>query len=102
MRANAAMIEAIRRDPHFQTLVRRRMRFALALTAATLIIYFGYIAVVAFAPQWLGVSIGGGMTLGIPLGLLVIVAAFVLTALYVHRANTEYDALTRRILEDIK
>lgn len=102
MRANAAMIEAIRRDPHFQTLVRRRMRFALALTAATLIIYFGYIAVVAFAPQWLGVSIGGGMTLGIPLGLLVIVAAFVLTALYVHRANTEYDALTRRIVEDIK
>ncbi|MGA7426479.1 MAG: DUF485 domain-containing protein [Rhodoplanes sp.] len=102
MRANAAMIEAIRRDPHFQTLVRRRMRFALALTAATLIIYFGYIAVVAFAPQWLGVSVGGGMTLGIPIGLLVIVAAFVLTALYVHRANTEYDALTRRILEDIK
>jgi uncharacterized membrane protein (DUF485 family) len=96
------MIEAIRRDPHFQTLVRRRMRFALALTAATLIIYFGYIAVVAFAPQWLGVSVGGGMTLGIPIGLLVIVAAFALTALYVHRANTEYDALTRRILEDIK
>ncbi|MFZ0457982.1 MAG: DUF485 domain-containing protein [Rhodoplanes sp.] len=102
MRANAAMIEAIRRDPHFQTLVRGRMRFALALTAATLIIYFGYIAVVAFAPQWLGVSVGGGMTLGIPIGLLVIVAAFALTALYVHRANTEYDALTRRILEDIK
>lgn len=102
MRANAAMIEAIRRDPHFQTLVRRRMRFALVLTAATLIIYFGYIAVVAFAPQWLGVSVGGGMTLGIPIGLLVIVAAFVLTALYVHRANTEYDALTRQILEDIK
>ncbi|MFZ1885433.1 MAG: DUF485 domain-containing protein [Rhodoplanes sp.] len=42
------------------------------------------------------------MTLGIPLGLLVIVAAFALTALYVHRANTEYDALTRQILEDIK
>ncbi|MEZ5891306.1 MAG: DUF485 domain-containing protein [Xanthobacteraceae bacterium] len=102
MRTNAAIIEAIRQDPHFQALVRRRTRFALALTAATLIIYFGYIAIVAFAPQWLGVSIGEGMTLGIPLGLLVILAAFALTALYVHRANTEYDALTRQILEDIK
>lgn len=102
MRANAAMIEAIRRDPHFQTLVRKRTRFALALTLTMLIIYFGYVAIVAFAPQWLGVSIGGGMTLGIPLGLLVIVAAFALTALYVHRANTEYDALTRQIVEDIK
>jgi len=102
VRANATMIEAIKRDPHFHTLVRRRTRFALALSATTLIIYFGYIAVVAFAPQWLGMPIGDGMTLGIPLGLLVIVAAFALTALYVHRANTEYDALTRQILEDIK
>ena len=102
MRAKTELIEAIRRDPNFQTLVTRRTRLASALTAAVLIIYFGYIAVVAFAPQWLGVSVGGGMTLGIPLGLLVIVAAFVLTALYVHRANTEYDALTRQILEDIK
>lgn len=102
MRANAALIEAIGRDPHFQTLVRRRTRFALALTALTLIIYFGYIAIVAFAPQWLGVPIGGGITLGIPIGLLVIIAAFVLTAVYVHRANTEYDTLTRQILEEIK
>lgn len=102
MRANTATTEAIKRDPHFQALVRKRTRFALVLTAATLIIYFGYIAIVAFAPQWLGMSIGDGMTLGIPLGLLVIVAAFALTALYVHRANTEYDALTRQILEDIK
>ncbi len=102
MRANAAMIEAIRRDPHFQTLVARRARVAWTLTAATLIIYFGYIAIVAFAPQWLGVSIGGVMTLGIPVGLLVIVAAFVLTAVYVHRANTEYDALTRQIIEKVE
>jgi uncharacterized membrane protein (DUF485 family) len=49
------MIEAIRRDPHFQTLVARRTRFAWALTAAN----FGYIAIVAFAPQWLGVSSAG-------------------------------------------
>ncbi|MGZ8321848.1 MAG: DUF485 domain-containing protein [Rhodoplanes sp.] len=42
------------------------------------------------------------MTLGIPVGLLVIVAAFVLTALYVHCANTEYDALTRQIIEKVE
>ena len=102
MRANANMIEAIRRDQYFQTLVTRRTRFAWALTAATLIIYFGYIAIVAFAPQWLGVSIDGVMTLGIPVGLLVIVAAFALTGIYVHRANTEYDALTRQIIEKVE
>ena len=102
MGANASRIEAIKRDPHFQRLVARRTRFAWALTAAMLIIYFGYIAIVAFAPQWLGVSIGGVVTLGIPVGLLVIVAAFALTALYVQRANTEYDALTRQIIEKVE
>ena len=102
MRANANMIEAIRRDPHFQTLVAQRTRLAWALTAAMLIIYFGYIAIVAFAPQWLGVSIGGVMTLGIPVGLLVIAAAFVLAGYYVHRANAEYDLLTRQIIEKVE
>lgn len=102
MRANASMIEAIRLDPHFQTLVARRTRFAWALTVATLIVYFGYIAIVAFAPQWLGVSIDGVITRGIPVGLLVIVAAFALTGLYVRRANTEYDALTRQIIEKVE
>ena len=102
MRARAELVEAIRRDPNFQTLVTRRTRLASALTAAVLIIYFGYIALVAFAPRWLGTPIDDAITIGIPIGLLVIVAAFALTGLYVHRADTEYDALTRQILEELK
>ena len=42
------------------------------------------------------------MTLGIPVGLFVIVAAFVLTGIYVHRANSEFDALTRQIIEKVE
>lgn len=67
-----------------------------------LIIYLGYIALVAFAPQWLAISIGGVITLGIPVGLLVIIAACALTGLYVYRANNEYDELTRQIIEKVK
>jgi uncharacterized membrane protein (DUF485 family) len=101
VRAKAELIEAIRRDPNFQILVTRRTRFGWALTTATLIIYLGYIALVAFAPKWLGTPLIGATTIGIPIGLLVIVAAFALTAAYVYRANSEFDVLTRRIIEKI-
>ena len=63
-------------------------------------IYFGFILVVAFAPSLLATPIAGGTTtLGIPIGIGVILAAFVLTGLYVRRANTEFDVATQRIIE---
>jgi uncharacterized membrane protein (DUF485 family) len=93
----------IRREPMFRELVDKRTRFAWALSAAMLVIYFGFILVIAFAPKLLGTPIGGGvMTVGIPVGLFVIVSAFVLTGIYVHRANSEFDNLTRKIMEKVK
>ena len=70
----------------------RRKHFAWALSAAMLVIYFGFILVIAFAPKVLGTPIGGGvMTVGIPVGLFVIGSAFVLTGIYVRRANSEFE-----------
>jgi uncharacterized membrane protein (DUF485 family) len=98
-----ALIGRIERDPEFQELVRKRSRFAWALSALMIAIYFGFILSVAFWPAALGTPIGSGVTtIGIPLGLGVILAAFVLTGLYVRRANTEFDALTRRIVERVQ
>jgi len=58
---------------------------------------------IAFAPAVLGLRIGNGVTtVGIPVGLLVIISAFVLTGIYVRRANSEFDALTRQIIERAK
>jgi uncharacterized membrane protein (DUF485 family) len=93
----------IRRDPLFCELVDKRTRFAWQLSAAMLVIYFGFIAVIAFAPKVLATPIGSGvMTVGIPVGLFVIVSAFVLTGLYVYRANSEFDPITRRIMEKVQ
>jgi uncharacterized membrane protein (DUF485 family) len=93
----------IRREPLFGELVHKRTRFAWALSAAMLVIYFGFILVIAFAPNVLGTPIGGGvMTVGIPVGLFVIVSAFVLTGIYVHRANSEFDPITLQIKERVK
>jgi uncharacterized membrane protein (DUF485 family) len=97
-----SLIQAIKSDPTFQALVSKRTRFSWALTTAMLAIYFGFIGVVAFVPQWLGTFVSGATTIGIPVGLAVIAAAFALTGLYVYRANSEFDRMTRQIIEKVK
>ena len=70
------------------------------LSLIMLVIYFGFILLVAYAPNFLGTPIGTGvMTIGIPIGLCVIVFAFALTGIYVSKANSSYDVLIRKIVE---
>jgi uncharacterized membrane protein (DUF485 family) len=57
---------------------------------------------VAFAPKLLGTPVLGVITLGIPVGVFIIVVAFVLTGIYVRRANSEFDELNRQIIEETK
>ena len=71
------------------------MRIALALTAGVIVLYFGFIAAVAFARPVLGTVIVPGLSLGILFGALVIVASWLLTWVYVHWANTRYDPALR-------
>jgi uncharacterized membrane protein (DUF485 family) len=91
--------EAIQQDPRYQELVRKRSSFGWTLTAVTLIIYFGFILLIGYQPKFLGIPLGGSvMTLGLPIGLFVIVSAFVLVGIYVRRANAVFDRLTRSIV----
>ena len=69
-----------------------RWRIAVALTAAMMVLYFGFILLVAYAKPMLGRLIAPGLSLGILLGAGVIVAAWVLIWIYVRWANTHYDA----------
>jgi uncharacterized membrane protein (DUF485 family) len=93
--------EIIQRNPKYQELVRTRSSFGWTLTAIMLIIYFGFILLIAYEPKFLGTPIGSGvMTIGIPIGVAVIVSAFVLVGIYVARANATYDNLTREIVEE--
>ena len=97
---DARSYEAIQQDPDYKELVRRRSSFGWTLSLIMLVIYFGFILLVAYAPKFLGMPLGAGVTtIGIPIGLFVIVSAFVLTGIYVSKANSKYDALIRRIVE---
>ena len=92
--AETARDEEVLADPRYQRLVQRRGRFTWTLSIIMLLAYFGYIALVAFDKSLLARPIGGGVTsLGIPVGVGLILLAILLTGLYVRRANMEYDPL---------
>ena len=94
----------IEASPQFRELVKRRGRFAWLLSFVMLAIYIGFILVIAFAPHWLGTPLSSNtvITWGIPVGVAVIVSAFVLTGIYVWRANGEFDRLTAELLKEFK
>ena len=70
----------------------RRWRVASSLTVAMMVVYFGFILLVAYNKPLLGTLVLPGLSLGILLGALVIVAAWVLIWVYVRWANRHYDA----------
>lgn len=83
-------------DPRFQRLVRARRNLAWTLSIIMLAVYFGYILLVAYDKPLLAEKIQGGTTsLGILVGLAVILVAIALTGIYVAIANSRFDALTR-------
>ena len=96
MEANLAL--RIAAHPSYQALKARRTSFGWWLTAAMMVVYYGFILLVAFNKPLLSTRLGEGvMTLGIPLGFGVIVFTVVITAIYVRRANSEFDRLTEEV-----
>ena len=91
----------IRANPKYQELRRKRTRFGWLLSAGMLIVYYGYISLIAFNKPFLSQKIGEGVTtIGVPIGLGIILFTVAITGIYVRRANTEFDALTAEILKE--
>jgi uncharacterized membrane protein (DUF485 family) len=86
------------KDPEFLDLASRKDRISLLLTLATLLLYYGFILLVAFKPALFG-EWAGLVPLGIPIGVGVIGGCWALTGLYVRWANSRYDAMVERVQE---
>ena len=88
----------IANDPRYKELKAKRTSFGMWLTVAMMAVYFGFIMLVAFNKPFLATRLGAGvMTYAIPIGFGVIVFTVVITAIYVRRANNEYDSLVEQI-----
>jgi uncharacterized membrane protein (DUF485 family) len=84
-------------QPALDELASRRFRVALVLTGAMMVIYFGFILLVAFGKSFLGNLVTDGLSLGILLGVLVILSTWVLTWIYVRWANRTYEPAADRL-----
>jgi len=95
------VVDRIQANPSYKELKSKRTRFGWTLAVIMLAVYYGYIALIAFNKEFLSRPVGEGVTtIGIPIGMGVIVFTVLITGLYVYRANTEFDALTRKILKE--
>ena len=92
------LVDRITADPNYHALMEKRGSYGWKLTIAMLVVYYGYVLLIAFGKGLLATPIGSGvMTWGIPIGFGVIVFTVVITAIYVRRANSEFDELTEKI-----
>ncbi|MCK9258342.1 MAG: DUF485 domain-containing protein [Azoarcus sp.] len=88
-------------NPKYQRLVSTRSKFGWLLTAIMMVVYYGYIAIIAFDKEVLAARIGDGVTsVGIPIGFGVIVFTIIITGIYVRRANSEFDKLTEEVVKE--
>ena len=96
------VVNKIQSHPKYLELRKKRNLFGWGLTLLMMVVYYGYIALIAFDKKFLAQPIGAGVTsLGIPIGMGIIVFTILITAIYVRRANSEFDALTTAILKDV-
>ncbi|SEJ85487.1 DUF485 domain-containing protein [Paraburkholderia diazotrophica] len=96
------LAEKIKSSATYRELVRTRSRLGWTLTALVLVVYYGYVLLIAFDRGMLAAKIGQGvMTWGMPIGLFVILFTVAITGFYVRRANNAYDELTDQIKREV-
>ena len=92
----------IRSNPKFAELVGKRTRFAIILSLVVLVPYYSYMLLVSLQPQLFAAKISEGsvITIGWPIAALIVFGGWLLTGVYVSRANGEFDAMTQEILKE--
>ena len=89
-------------SPEFKAMVTKRWTISVILTAILFVIYYGYIVLIAVDKTFMAQKIGEVTTLGIPLGVLVILLSWVLTAIYVIWANKVHDPEVRNLKSKVQ
>ncbi|NMM36852.1 MAG: DUF485 domain-containing protein [Glaciimonas sp.] len=96
------LVQKIKANPNYQKLVSTRSSYGWTLTWCMMVVYYGFILLIAFDKELLAAKMGTGvMTWGMPIGLFVIIFTVIITGIYVRRANSEFDDLTAKIRKEV-
>ena len=101
---NKELVDRIKNNPKYTELVSKRSSFAVKLAIFMLVVYYGFILLIAFDKEFFATKLSaeGVMTIGWPIGAGIILIAFVTTLIYVVRANGEFEDLEMAIKNDVK
>ncbi len=101
---NKELVERIKHNPKYKELVSKRSSFAFKLAIFMLVIYYGFVSLIAFDKEFFAQKLSneGVMTLGWPIAAGIIVISFITTIIYVVRANGEFEDLEMSIKNDVK
>lgn len=96
-------VERIMAHPVFKQMEAKKSRLGLIFTVLTLLMYFSYIIAIGTNPTFFGTPVAPGRvtTWGIYWGLFVIFFSIIITAIYVYKANGEFDDLTKKMLAEL-
>ena len=96
------ILDRVTANPKFLEFVAVRNRYSIMMALVSAAAYYGFILLVAFQGPWLGTKLGAGMTtsIGVPIGVGVIVFTIILTWIYVRRANGEFDETNARLIAE--
>ncbi len=102
--SNDTINTKIRNNPKFQAMVKKRTRFAVLLSVLVLAPYYTYMLLTSLQPQLFAAVIAEGsvITIGWPIAALIVIAGWLMTGVYVYRANTEFDALNSEVLKEAR
>jgi uncharacterized membrane protein (DUF485 family) len=96
------LVERIKANPKYAELVSKRSSFAVKLAIFMLVIYYGFVLVIAFDKEFFATKVGEVMTVAWPIAAAIILISFITTLIYVVRANGEFEDLETSIKNDVK
>jgi len=100
---NQEIYKRIRNNPKFSKLIKKRSGLAWKFSAIIFVAYYSFIFLIAFSPKTLGEPIGSGITtVGIPVGISIILLCIILTGIYIKKANGEFDKLLDEIKDEAR
>lgn len=96
------VLDRVTKNPKFHEFIAMRSKYSIIMAIVSAAAYYGFILLVAYNKEFLATKLGAGMTtsIGVPLGVGVIVFTILLTWIYVRRANTEFDATNEAIIKE--